>query len=152
MTARSSTASSDAISDSFSVNLITQNHQSQNPDFDFSRFDSEIFIDVETFFCNDIDLEKTDHCILDRYVTYRVSQYAVLDIENYDLWICIQTNFVLCVDNYLRQLNKSTWKILLDYCYFREYWVNHDSRRKMSENFMKTISIDAEYSNNWIKN
>jgi hypothetical protein len=81
MTARSSTASSNAMSDSSSVNLINQN----SFDFDSSRFDSEIFIDVKTFFCNDIDLDKTHHHILNRYVTYRVSQYAVLDIEDYDL-------------------------------------------------------------------
>jgi hypothetical protein len=153
MTARSLTASSDAMSDSFSINLITQSHQNQNPsDFDLFRFDSEIFIDVKTFFCNDIDLHKTDHHILNKYVTYRVSQYAVLDIENYDLWICIQTNFVLFIENHLRQLNELTWKILLDYCYSHEYWVDHDSRRKMPDNFMKKISIDAEYSNEWIKN
>ncbi len=88
MTARSSTASSDVMSDSFSINLFIQSHQSQNQnssDFDSSRFDSKIFIDVKTFFCNDIDLDKTNHHILNRYVTYRVSQYAVLGIENYDL-------------------------------------------------------------------
>jgi hypothetical protein len=82
-------------------------------------------------------------------VTYRVSQYAVLDIENYDLWICIQTNFVLCIENHLRQLNESIWKNLLDYCYSNEYWVDHDSKRKMFENFMKTISVDVC---NWSKN
>jgi hypothetical protein len=86
MTARPSTASSDALPDSSSVNLITQNHQSQNSaDSDSLRFDSEIFIDVETFFCNEIDLDKADHHILNKYVTYRVSQYAILDIEDYDL-------------------------------------------------------------------
>jgi hypothetical protein len=81
MTARPSTASSGAMSDSFSVNLITQN----SSDPDSSRSGSEIFIDVETFFCNDIDLDKTDHHILNKSVTYRVSQYAVFGIENYDL-------------------------------------------------------------------
>jgi hypothetical protein len=80
-------------------------------------------------------------------VTYRVSQYAVFGIENYDLWICIQTDFVLFIENHLRQLNESTWKMLLDYCYSHEYWLDHDSKRKMSDNFMKTISFDAEYSN-----
>jgi hypothetical protein len=103
-------------------------------------------------FCNDIDLEKADYHILNKYVNYRVSQYAVLEIENYDLWICIQTNFVPFIETHLRQLNKSIWKILLDYCYFHEYWVDHDSKRKMSENFMKTINLDAEYNCNWIKN
>ncbi len=143
MTARPSTASSGAMSDSFSVNLITQN----SSDPDSSRSGSEIFIDVETFFCNDIDLDKTDHHILNKSVTYRVSQYAVFGIENYDLWICIQTDFVLFIENHLRQLNESTWKMLLDYCYSHEYWLDHDSKRKMSDNFMKTISFDAEYSN-----
>jgi uncharacterized protein len=76
------------MSDSFSINLFIQSHQSQNQnssDFDSSRFDSKISINVETFFCNNIDLDKADHHMLNRYVTYRVSQYAVLDIENYDL-------------------------------------------------------------------
>jgi hypothetical protein len=147
MTARSSTASSDALSDSFSINLITQNPQSNS-----SRFEFEIFLDVEAFFCNDIDLEKANHHLLNKYVIYRVFQYAALDIEDYDLWICIQTNFAFFIENHLKQLNESTWKILLDYCYSHEYWVDHDSRRKMSDNFMKSISIDAEYSNEWIKN
>jgi hypothetical protein len=101
MTARPLTASSGALSDLFSVNL------NQNSDPDSPRFDSEISIDVEAFFCNDIDLDKADHYILNKYVTYRVSQYAALDIEDYDLWICIQTDFVLFIENYLRQLNES---------------------------------------------
>ncbi len=82
MTARSSTASSDAMSDFFLINLTNQN---RNSDSESSRFDFEIFVDVETFFCNDIDLEKANHHILNRYITYRVSQYAFLGIENYDL-------------------------------------------------------------------
>jgi hypothetical protein len=88
MTARPSTASSDAMPDSSPVNLITQSHQSQNQnpsDPDSPRSDSKIFIDVETFFCNDIDLEKANHHILNRCVIYRVSQYAILGTEYYDL-------------------------------------------------------------------
>ncbi len=81
MTARSSTASLDAMSDFFFINSTNQN----SADSDSLRSDSEIFLDVETFFCNDIDLDKANHHILNRYVTYRVSQYAVLGIENYDL-------------------------------------------------------------------
>ncbi len=149
MTARSSTASSNAMSDSSFINLTNQN---RNPDSESFRFDFEIFLDVKTFFCNDIDLEKANHHILNRYVTYRVSQYAFLGIENYDLWICIQTDFLLFIENHLNQLNDSIWKILLDYCYSHEYWVDHDSKRKLSANFMKTISLDAEYNFNWIKN
>jgi hypothetical protein len=148
MTARSSTASSNAMFDFFFINLTNQN----STDSDSSRFDFEIFLDVETFFCNDIDLDKANHHILNKYVTYRLSQYASLDIENYDLWICIQTDFVLFIENHFKQLNESIWKILLDYCYSYEYWVDHDSKRKMSANFMKTISLDAEYNFNWIKN
>ncbi len=97
MTARSSTASLDAMSDFFFINSTNQN----SADSDSLRSDSEIFLDVETFFCNDIDLDKANHHILNRYVTYRVSQYAVLGIENYDLWICIQTDFVLFIENHL---------------------------------------------------
>jgi hypothetical protein len=142
MTARSSTASSDAMSDLFFIN------QNQNSDSDSSRFDFEIFLDVETFFCNDIDLDKANHHILNKYVTYWVSQYAAFDIENYDLWICIQIDFVLFIENHLSQLNESIWKILLDYCYSHEYWIDHDNKRTMSAYFMKTISLDAEYNFN----
>jgi hypothetical protein len=87
MTERSSTALSNAMFDSFFINFTNQNQNRshQNSDSDLSRFGSEIFIDMKTFFCNDIDLDKTNHHILNKYVTYRVSQYAVLDIENYDL-------------------------------------------------------------------
>jgi hypothetical protein len=137
--------------DSFFINLTNQTHQN-SADSDSSRFDSKIFIDVETFFCNDIDLDKANHHILNKYVNYRVSQYAVLDIENYNLWICIQTNFVLFIESHFSQLNESNWKILLDYCYSHEYWIDHVSKRKMSANFMKTINLDAKYSFNWIKN
>jgi hypothetical protein len=83
MTARSSTASSDAMPDSSSVNLITQNHQ--HSDSESSRFGSEISIDVETFICNDIDLEKADRHILNKDTRYRLDQYAALNVENYEL-------------------------------------------------------------------
>ncbi len=83
MAARSSTASSDAMPDFSLINPTNQTHR--NPDSDLSRSGSEISLDVETFFCNDIDLDKANHHILNRYVTYRVSQYAFLDTENYDL-------------------------------------------------------------------
>jgi hypothetical protein len=153
MTARSSTTLSDAMFDSSLINLTNQNQSHQNSaDSESSRFGSEIFIDVKIFLCNDIDLDKANHHILNKYVSYWVSQYAVFDIENYDLWICIQTNFMLFIENHLNQLNESIWKILLDYCYSHEYWVDHDSKRKISANFMKTISLDAEYNFNWIKN
>jgi hypothetical protein len=138
------------MSDLFLINLTNRIHR--NSDSDLSRFDLEIFIDVKTFFCNDIDLDKANYHILNRYVIYQVSQYAILDIENYDLWICIQTNFVFFIENHLNQWNKSIWKILLDYCYSHEYWVDHDSKKKMFAYFMKTISLDAEYNFNWIKN
>jgi predicted transglutaminase-like cysteine proteinase len=83
MTTRSSTASSDAMFDFSFINFTNQNQSRphQNPDSDSSRSGSEIFIDVKTFFCNDIDLDKANHHILNRYITYRVSQYASLDIE-----------------------------------------------------------------------
>jgi hypothetical protein len=81
MTARSSTAPPDAMPDFFFINLTNQNSTDSDP----PRSDFEISLDVETFFCNDIDLDKADHHILNRYVIYRVSQYAALDIENYDL-------------------------------------------------------------------
>ncbi len=68
MTARSSIASSDAMFDSFLINFTNQNLA----DSDSFRFDFEISLDVETFFCNDIDLDKANHHILNRYVTYRV--------------------------------------------------------------------------------
>ncbi len=138
------------MSDFSLINLTNQTHR--NSDSDSSRFDFEISLDVETFFCNDIDLDKANHHILNRYVTYRVSQYAAFGIEDYDLWICIQTDFVLFIENHLNQLNESIWKTLLDYCYSHEYWVDHDSKRKMSAYFMKTINLDVEYNFNWIKN
>ncbi len=103
MTARSSTASLNVMFDSSFINFTNQNQNQfyQNSDSDSSRFDSKIFIDMKTFFCIDINLDKTNHHILNKYVTSRVSQYAFLDIENYDLRICIQTNFVLFIENHL---------------------------------------------------
>ncbi len=88
MTTRSSVTLLNALFDSSFINLAIQNHRNQNQnsaESDSSRFVFEIFINVKTFFCNDIDLEKADHHILNKYVIYRVSQYAFFDIENYDL-------------------------------------------------------------------
>jgi hypothetical protein len=147
---RSLSALSDAMSDSFSItsiNISSHNfHSNSNPNS--SRFELDMS-DYETLFENDLNIEKADHSLLNKYVIYRVSQYMTLDIEDYDLWIFIQTNFVQFTENHLKLLNESIWKSLLDYCYSHDYWIDHDSLKKMSANFFKILDIDCEYSNQW---
>jgi hypothetical protein len=145
---RSLSASSNTMLDSFSITFISSHNSHSNSNSNSSRFESDMS-NYETLFDNDLNIEKADHFLLNKYVIYRVSQYMILDIENYDLWIFIQTNFVQFTENHLKLLKESIWKSLLDYCYSHDYWVNHDSLRKMSANFFKILNIDCEYSNQW---
>jgi hypothetical protein len=68
---------------------------------------------------------------------------------NYDLWISIQADFADFIEKHLDQLNESIWKSLLNYCYSHDYWIDHDNLRKCFANFLKTLNMNSEYSNNW---
>ncbi len=106
--------------------------------------------DFEKQFDNDLDLDKADKKILNKYVFYRLSQYTLLNSVNYDLWIFIQADFADFIEKHLDQLNESIWKSLLNYCYSHDYWIDHDSLRKCLTNFLKILNVNSEYSNNWI--
>ncbi len=85
---RSLSASSDAMLDSFSITfispLISSHNSHSNSNSNPSRFESDMS-DYEALFDNDLNIEKADHFLLNKYVIYRVSQYMTLDTENYDL-------------------------------------------------------------------
>jgi hypothetical protein len=106
--------------------------------------------DFEKQFDNDLNLDKTDKKILNKYVFYRLSQYTLLNSVNYDLWISIQADFADFIEKHLDQLNESIWKSLLNYCYSHDYWINHDNLRKCFTNFLKILNVNSEYNNNWI--
>ncbi len=100
---RSLSASSNAMFDSsFIISINSSNNSHPNP----PRFESDMS-DYEALFDNDLNIEKADHFLLNKYVIYRVSQYMTLDTEDYDLWIFIQTNFVQFTENHLKLLNES---------------------------------------------
>ncbi len=104
--------------------------------------------DFEKQFDNGLDLDKADKKFLNKYVFYRLSQYTLLNSVNYELWISIQADFANFIEQHLNQLNESIWKSLLDYCYSHDYWIDHDSLRKCSANFLKTLNANSEYNNN----
>jgi hypothetical protein len=96
MTARSSTASSDAMPDSS-------------------------FINPEFLFRNGLNIETAAQHILNKYVKYRLDQYTALNAEDYGLWICIQTDFAEFTQAHFAQLSESTWMDLLAYCFSHGY-------------------------------
>jgi hypothetical protein len=132
--------------------LIAENSNSQNftkNSNSSSSFLSSDLSDFEKQFDNDLNLDKADKKILNKYVFYRLNQYTLLNSVNYDLWISIQTDFADFIEKHLDQLNESIWKSLLDYCYSHDYWIDHDSLRKCLTNFLKILNVNSEYSNSW---
>ncbi len=125
---------------------------SMNVSNSFSSLLSSDLPDFEKQFDNDLNLDKADKKILNKYVFYRLSQYTLLNSVDYDLWIFIQADFADFIEKHLNQLNESIWKSLLNYCYSHDYWIDHDSVRKCLANFLKTLNVNSEYSNNWIAN
>ncbi len=99
MAARSSTASSDAMSDSSLINFTNLNSPC---------FESEISVNLEFLFRNGLNIETADQHILNKYVKYRLDQYTALNAEDYGLWICIQTDFEEFTQAHFAQLSEST--------------------------------------------
>ncbi len=65
---RSLSALSDAMLDSFSITLISSQN-SQNSHSNFSRFELDMS-DYEALFENDLNIEKADHSLFNKYVIY----------------------------------------------------------------------------------
>jgi hypothetical protein len=63
--------------------------------------------DYEALFDNDLNIEKADHLLLNKYVIYQLSQYSTLNVKDFDLWIVIQIDFQQFIEDNLKQLNKS---------------------------------------------
>jgi hypothetical protein len=129
--------------------LIAETNFIQNSNLSSSLLSSGLS-DFEKQFDNDLDLNKADKKILNKYVFYRLSQYTLLNSVNYDLWISIQADFADFIEKHLDQLNESIWKFLLNYCYSYDYWIDHDSLRKCLTNFLKILNVNSEYNNSWI--
>jgi hypothetical protein len=129
----SSSASSDAMLKSSSLNLQS-----------FLECDSEIF------FQNGLNIETVDRHILNKYTRYRLSQYTALNVEDYELWICIQIDFEKFTQAYFAQLSESTWVDFLVYCYSHEYWIDDDTVKNLSVNMMKTLN--TEFDCQWALN
>jgi hypothetical protein len=132
-----------------SFTLISETNLTKNSNFSSSFLSSDLS-DFEKQFDNDLNLDKTDKKILNKYVFYCLNQYTLLNSVDYDLWISIQADFADFIEKHLNQLNESIWKSLLNYCYSHDYWINHDSLRKCFANFLKTLNVNIEYSINWI--
>ncbi len=50
-----------------------------------NRLESDISIDYDALFCNDLNIESADRHMLNKYVIYRLNQYKTLNSEDYDL-------------------------------------------------------------------
>ncbi len=136
---------------SSTISTAENSNLTKNSNFSSSLLSSDLS-DFEKQFDNDLDLDKADKKTLNKYVIYRLTQYTLLDSVDYDLWIFIQADFADFIEKHLNQLNESIWKNLLDYCYSHDYWINNDNLRKCFANFLKTLNVNSEYSNNWIAN
>jgi hypothetical protein len=72
-----------------------------------SAADSQLSVNPEVLFQNDLNIETADQHILNEYTRYRLSQYAALNAEDYGLWICIQTDFEKFTQAHFAQLSES---------------------------------------------
>jgi hypothetical protein len=131
-----------------STTLIAENSNlTKNSNSSSSLLSSDLS-DFEKQLNNDLDVDKTDKKTLNKYVLYRLTLYTLLDSVDYDLWIFIKADFADFIEKHLNQLNESIWKSLLNYCYFHDYWIDHDSLRKCLVNFLKILNVNSEYNNN----
>jgi hypothetical protein len=72
--------------------LIAETNFTKNLNFSSSFLNSNLS-DFEKQFDNDLNLDKTDKKIFNKYVLYRFIQYTLLNSVDYDLWIFIQADF-----------------------------------------------------------
>jgi hypothetical protein len=67
-----------------SSTLIAETNLIENSNLSSSLLSSDLS-DFEKQFDNDLNLDKADKKILNKYVFYRLSQYTLLNSVNYDL-------------------------------------------------------------------
>ena len=48
---------------------------------------------LKIFFDNNIEIEITNHDILNKYIIQKFNQYAAVNAKDYSLWDCIQVDF-----------------------------------------------------------
>ena len=82
--------------------------------------------DLKILFDNSIEIETTDHDILNKYAIQKFNQYAAANAEDYSLWDCIQVDFEKFEMKHFDKFYGPTRKLLRDYWYLHGYWIDHN--------------------------
>ena len=106
-------------------------------------------IESANSFLNDIDLKTIDVSTINKYVLYVLQQFAKSYIEDYDLWDSIQMIFEHFKKEHFNKLDFNTWRLLRDYCYRHEFWIDHnfDVDRTRTTTMLKVVQF--EWNNKW---
>lgn len=79
--------------------------------------------DFTTLFEHNFNVQEADDNLLNKYAIYKVNEYQVMNIEDYNLWGCIRIEVVKFEAEYFDQFSNATLKIIRDYRYPYGFWI-----------------------------
>ena len=106
-------------------------------------------VDLKVLFANGLNIETSDHDILNKYAIHRFNQYAAAIAEDYSLWDCIQVDFEKFEAKHFDEFDGRTWKLVRDYCYPHGYWIDHNFGTGRTRTTTMLKAVEAEWNNKW---
>ncbi len=72
-----------------------------------------------------------------------------MNVEDYCLWDFIQMDFAEFEARHFDELNNTTWRVVRDYCYLYEFWIDHNfgPGRNRTTTMLKAVEVD--WNNKW---
>ena len=105
--------------------------------------------DLKILFDNSIEIETTDHDILNKYAIQKFNQYAAANAEDYSLWDCNQVDFEKFEAKHFDRFYGPPWKLVRDYCYSHEYWIDHNFGTGKTRTTTMLKAVKAEWNDEW---
>ncbi len=100
--------------------------------------------DLKTF-----DFQITDQEINNKYAIHKFNLYEVVNNENFNFWIYIQVNFEKFEMRHFNELDSSTWKKIISYCYLHRFWINHNFGPSKTCTTAMLEAIAANWYDDW---
>lgn len=98
---------------------------------------------LKFFFAYSFDIQKLDTDLLDQWVIHGDNIYAGTNVEDYELWACIQMNFQKFVTKDFDILDSSIGRRIREYYYLHRFWINvNNSSKTFTTAILEAIAAD----------
>ncbi len=99
---------------------------------------------LKVFFAHGFDIQTIDPNLLNKWVIHRFNICAATNVEDYELWICIRTDFKKFETKHFNILDNSTWRSIREYCYLYRFWIDiNEGFKTFTTAMLEAIAADC---------